>query len=680
MTSLLALTNNNTLVSFNANNPAETENIPVTGVDGTLIGIDTRPADGLVYGLSTSNELYRIDVGGFDTGGLQGDFTLTDDEEQLLLNNSFYVNLHTQLYNPGELRGQINIAQENDIVTRGLPMEESQQVGDMIPPDGPATASFDVIYDDATNTLKIDGSFSELTSALFPVGGPDIEGNPESAIHIHNGAAGTNGPIVRNLTLTEDNGFTGRFTLTDAEEALLFEDQFYINLHTENFNAGELRGQVNVTPGNDVVMFGIPLEESQEVGDMTPPDGPGQGFVDIFYDGSTNRLTVDGTYKRLSTSLLPVGDPDAEGNPQSAVHIHNGVAGTNGPIVRNLSVNENRGVATKVSTLSEPFTAGETSGFDFNPVPDRLRLVGTNGQNFRVNVDTGEVIQDGPIAYGGDDVNITVVPGVTAAAYTNSFSGTPMTQLFNIDILQNSLNLQSPPNDGTQLIVGGLGAEFGDLAGFDIVSSLDGPNTGFAVSNDMLFSINLDSGAAMPLGAIALEPGRTLQGLTARPDTFIIADDDGSNVLHGSSGNDVIAGFGGDDLISGGDGDDILFGNTGNDTLIGGRGSNTLFGGQGDDVLQGGEGDDILSGDLGNDTLTGGGGSNRFDFRPGDGNNVITDFEDGMDRIGLSEGLTFEQLNIMADEGDVMIGAEGLSVRLLNVDMAMIDANDFVMV
>ena len=57
----LALTDDNTLISFDPSNPGETNSIAVTGADAPLLGIDTRPANGFVYGISTSNNIYTID-------------------------------------------------------------------------------------------------------------------------------------------------------------------------------------------------------------------------------------------------------------------------------------------------------------------------------------------------------------------------------------------------------------------------------------------------------------------------------------------------------------------------------------------------------------------------------------------------------------------------------------------
>ena len=89
------------------------------------------------------------------------------------------------------------------------------------------------------------------------------------------------------------------------------------------------------------------------------------------------------------------------------------------------TVDPTTGIATQVSTLNTPFTATSVSGFDFNPVADRLRLVGDNDQNFRINVDTGAVTVDANLAFAAGDVNAGDDPIVTAAAYTNPSLGRP---------------------------------------------------------------------------------------------------------------------------------------------------------------------------------------------------------------------------------------------------------------
>jgi hypothetical protein len=185
-------------------------------------------------------------------------------------------------------------------------------------------------------------------------------------------------------------------------------------------------------------------------------------------------------------------------------------------------INPATGEASFKSMLSAEFEGSEMSGVDFNPVPDRLRLVGSNDQNYRTNVDNGMVADfdpntaglqtDSDLVYAADDSNAGMNPHVVAAAYTNSFSGPPSspdvtpptrtTQLFGIDSDLDVLVLQNPPNDGVLKTIGSLGIDFGSTGGFDIFSPEDGENIAIAASGSTLYSIDLSSGSATTLGTI----------------------------------------------------------------------------------------------------------------------------------------------------------------------------------
>ncbi|HKA15444.1 MAG TPA: DUF4394 domain-containing protein [Myxococcota bacterium] len=58
---LVALTESGALLVFATDHPEAATQVSVRGVAGTLIGIDLRPADQRIYGLSTTNEIYTID-------------------------------------------------------------------------------------------------------------------------------------------------------------------------------------------------------------------------------------------------------------------------------------------------------------------------------------------------------------------------------------------------------------------------------------------------------------------------------------------------------------------------------------------------------------------------------------------------------------------------------------------
>ncbi|MGI4762222.1 MAG: DUF4394 domain-containing protein [Janthinobacterium lividum] len=88
-------------------------------------------------------------------------------------------------------------------------------------------------------------------------------------------------------------------------------------------------------------------------------------------------------------------------------------------------------------------------GFDFNPRADRLRIVGPNRTDYRVNPNTGTLaVVDGTLTYASG----SRIPYVGSVAYTNSLPGVPGTTLYDLDISAGTnamLAIQAPPNDGT---------------------------------------------------------------------------------------------------------------------------------------------------------------------------------------------------------------------------------------
>lgn len=151
------------------------------------------------------------------------------------------------------------------------------------------------------------------------------------------------------------------------------------------------------------------------------------------------------------------------------------------------------GAATRKSQLRKPPPANGAV-VDFNPVANRLRIIGFDGINLRANVDDGTVTTDKPLNIAGGET-----PRVIAGAYTNSKAGATETTLFDIDASGNFLR-QAPPNDGVLNKVGALGAAPAVIA-FDIVTT-DTGNAGLAIAGGALHQINLETGAATSQGAL----------------------------------------------------------------------------------------------------------------------------------------------------------------------------------
>ena len=179
---------------------------------------------------------------------------------------------------------------------------------------------------------------------------------------------------------------------------------------------------------------------------------------------------------------------------------------------------------------------------------------------------------------------------------------------------------------------------------------------------------------------------------SSAPDT--IYGMDGDDVLYGNAGDDIIFGLEGNDRILGGDGNDILVGGQ-SDQLFGGDGNDVLFwgglyGGPGDDELVAGEDGGYLSGDAGNDILyggksrdsfEGGAGADIFVLGPDSGEDVIRDFEPGVDKIRIQDsGLGFADLLIREGIFGIEIAwneeSQLLALRDIN-DIELLSADSF---
>ncbi|HKB03745.1 MAG TPA: Ig-like domain-containing protein, partial [Gemmataceae bacterium] len=157
-------------------------------------------------------------------------------------------------------------------------------------------------------------------------------------------------------------------------------------------------------------------------------------------------------------------------------------------------------------------------------------------------------------------------------------------------------------------------------------------------------------------GGATLLGGRAADILWSGPGNDSLVGGDGADQVFGTAGADTIDGGAGADTVSGGAGDEFIYGGDGDDSITGGAGNDRLDGGPGDDSLDGGAGNDVLTagdginalagGDgadtlvsgTGADKLTGGAGPDVFRAvsRNGVGEDLVQDFEKGLDRIDLT--------------------------------------------
>lgn len=143
-----------------------------------------------------------------------------------------------------------------------------------------------------------------------------------TGIHVHEGAMGTNGGVITNLTpYVNGNKITATLTGSDLTPAILksyLAGKMYLNVHTAANPNGEIRGQITVESD---FSYHAALNGVQEVPAVT-----------------TNAIGL-GTFALSKTSeeLLVEVVVDGLSGPITGAHLHKGATGVNGGVEINLT-------------------------------------------------------------------------------------------------------------------------------------------------------------------------------------------------------------------------------------------------------------------------------------------------------------------------------------------------------
>jgi VCBS repeat-containing protein len=419
-------------------------------------------------------------------------------------------------------------------------------------------------------------------------------------------------------------------------------------------------------------------------------------FADIDNDGDLDAFIGEGVgntrfFQNRSVNEPPVAEDDSRTTKENTAVTGNVLTNDTDPDVADvgdvLTVSAVNGVAAGVGnqialTSGALLTLNTNGSYNYNP-NSQFESLGT-GQtatdSFTYTVSDGRG--------GTDDAAVTVtITGVndTPVAVNDTASTSQ-----NVPVTISVAALLSNDTDAdSQLTITGVSnfvdgtATLNDngtptLSSDDTITFTPGEDVlGTALFNYTLSDGSLTSNATVTVN-VTSSSGLFVNGTT------------GNDTLNGSARNDLIKGFQGNDILNGRGGNDLLRGGANLDTLNGGQGNDTLNGENGNDVLNGnegidnlngGSGNDTLIGGLGNDNLSGGGGRNRYVLANGDGVDTIVQYQDGLDKIGLSGGIGFNDLTISASGSNTLInlGTETLA-SVSNLDSSVITASDFVVV
>jgi hypothetical protein len=497
---MVAATESGKLISFTTAAPQKLcSTTTITGLQSgeTVLGIDARPADAAIYAVGSTGRIYTVDpASGAATlkTTLVADGADTTDPFTALSGAEFGVDFNPV---PDRLRIVSDTGQNLRInVDTGATTTDT-----VLNPAGStavaaaytnafAGAGFTTLYvlDSTNDRLQIQGQPS---------------GNPNLGDLLTVGTALGIGDVQAVAAFDIAGVNNAAFAAVNLMGATVSE------LHSVNLTTGVATKVNNIGGGERVrgaTLVAIPT-------------------ATVFAATTDNRLVSfkPGTPGTFDTDLPITGLQGGESVLGIDFRQANGklYAATSGGRV--YTVDPATAVATTASTLTadgadmtNPFTmlTGTTFGVDFNPVADRLRIVSDAGQSLRINVDTGLVTTDGNLNPG--------TPQVVAVAYKQSFPATTATQLIDIDLATNSLQLQNPPNDGTLTPIGVLdpALTFSTTAGFDIGGGDDGLSisalqpTGSAQS--VLYRVNLKTGLLTSVGTIGPSGTPLIRALAVR--------------------------------------------------------------------------------------------------------------------------------------------------------------------
>ncbi|MDZ8080062.1 MAG: DUF4347 domain-containing protein [Nostoc sp. DcaGUA01] len=399
-------------------------------------------------------------------------------------------------------------------------------------------------------------------------------------------------------------------------------------------------------------------------------------YVNISENPSTTVRTV--------SFVLTDGDGGSSGTVSKAINI---TAVNDAPSItanQSFSIKENSSNDTVVGTVIATDVEGTSSFSNWTIIDGNFDLDGDGKTAFSINSTSGQ------ITVGDRDdldfeskpnfqLQVTVSDGTDASAMQaiavnlndvseKTIYGTASGNRLNGSTTDDTIygyggNDYLYGQDGNDRLIAGAGNDYlyggkGDdiLDGGDGIDLLrESADVNFTLTNNQLFGLGNDS--FTNIERVTLTGG--ISDNTLNASLFTIA----SVYLYGGNGHDTLLG---------GNQNDYLYGQNGTDRLIGNAGNDYLYGGADNDTLIGGVGNDLLYGQTGADT---------FVLASGNGSDTIFDFKDGIDKLGLLNGLTYGALTISASgtKTSIRITSTDETLAILNnIKPSLITESDFI--
>ncbi|MGB3616650.1 MAG: CHRD domain-containing protein, partial [Catalinimonas sp.] len=262
---------------------------------------------------------------------------LTDDQLAVMFDRGIYANIHSEGHPGGEIRGQVLPEAQYYFQTYLSGTQEVKPV--------PTTGTGFVIVEVRGDGLTATGSFDDLTSDFAPM-------VAMTGAHLHRGFAGQNGGVdffLNPMTDDDDRGGvfmadSNMFMATGGQDDTLRMRGYYVNIHSDDYPGGEVRGQL--LPEATAYFVSTLSGASENPAVMS--DGFGTLIGEVQAGGDT-MLTVTGMFQELGGGF----DPTVGG---TGAHLHLGIAGRNGGIAVDLSTEAASGAETALFMADDNMT------------------------------------------------------------------------------------------------------------------------------------------------------------------------------------------------------------------------------------------------------------------------------------------------------------------------------------
>jgi hypothetical protein len=174
-----------------------------------------------------NNGPVEYDLGQLVDGALTGEIDMLAEDIDFLKAGIWYIQVHTTQNPAGELRGQL----EDKPIEFKASLNSDQVIADP-PVSSNGTGSLEFTLND------------DMTKIAFTLTLTDV--NNVTAAHLHFGNVGENGGVA--ITLSSEpfeNELSGEADVPEDVLDDLLSEGLYVNVHTQQFPAGEIRGQVS---------------------------------------------------------------------------------------------------------------------------------------------------------------------------------------------------------------------------------------------------------------------------------------------------------------------------------------------------------------------------------------------------------------------------------------------------